>query len=199
MRTAASRRAAQRFAVMRAEGQTKGKGPKVFARRNLEGQRFGNLLVLFYAGNPRFQSGLAHTAWWCQCSCGTEVIVPTGRLTNGDAKSCGCNKNQYKPTHGMARHGGRAPEHLAWSHMKDRCTNPNSQAWKDYGGRGIRVCEKWINSFEEFFACVGPRPSPKHSIDRWPNNDGHYEPGNVRWATKKEQLANRRTYRKRAA
>ena len=76
--------------------------------------------------------------------------------------------------------------------MRDRCRNPNHQAFKNYGGRGIKVCERWQHDFAAFLADVGPRPSPNHWLDRYPNNDGHYEPGNTRWATRKESAANKR-------
>ena len=78
--------------------------------------------------------------------------------------------------------------------MKVRCTNPRSPGWKDYGGRGISVCERWLHSFQDFFADVGPRPSDRHSIGRL-ENDGNYEPGNVAWQTAVEQRANRRDSR----
>lgn len=89
----------------------------------------------------------------------------------------------------------RTPEYAAWEHIVQRCTNPKCKAWKNYGARGITICGEWRNSFEAFFARVGVRPSPKHSIDRYPDNDGNYEPGNVRWATIQEQSRNRRSNR----
>jgi hypothetical protein len=85
--------------------------------------------------------------------------------------------------------------HRVWSTMLARCRNPNSRGWQFYGSRGIRVCERWL-SFENFLADMGPRPSPKHSLDRI-DNDGNYEPGNVRWATQSEQIGNRRYLRRR--
>ena len=81
----------------------------------------------------------------------------------------------------------RTPEYQAWIDMRRRCTNPNNADWKQYGGRGIKVCDRWIESFDNFLADMGPRPSPKHSIGRFPNNDGNYEPRNCRWATAAEQ------------
>jgi hypothetical protein len=94
------------------------------------------------------------------------------------------------------KHGHRpsptrcTPEYTAWREMKRRCYTPG-RYFKDYGGRGIRVCPEWVNDFQAFFEHVGRRPSPEHSLDR-KNNEGHYEPGNVRWATKAEQSHNTR-------
>jgi hypothetical protein len=82
--------------------------------------------------------------------------------------------------------------HLLGVPAKSRCLNPKVESYKDYGARGVTICEEWRKDFSAFYRCVGARPSPLHSIDRYPNNDGHYEPGNVRWATKEQQVANRR-------
>lgn len=90
------------------------------------------------------------------------------------------------------RLSGRSKEYVAWDHMKRRCNNPKEKNYSNYGGRGIMVCERW-NSFENFLKDMGLAPSHKHSIDRFPNNDGHYQPENCRWATKKEQENNKRT------
>lgn len=94
-----------------------------------------------------------------------------------------------KRTHGEA---WKTPEYAAWQHIIQRCRNSKNRGYKNYGGRGIRVCEEWANSYAAFLAYVGRRPSPKHSIDRYPNNDGNYEPGNVRWATQSDQVKNSR-------
>ena len=90
-----------------------------------------------------------------------------------------------KERHGM----NKSPEHRAWVHMKQRCTNPNKREWPHYGGRGIKVCDEWMVSFTAFYEHLGPRPSDKHSVDRIDVN-GNYEPGNVRWATQQEQIDN---------
>lgn len=92
------------------------------------------------------------------------------------------------------RHGqSYSPEYRAWIAIKSRCLNPKSTPYADYGARGIKICDAWVVDFSAFLAHVGRRPTPQHSLDRYPNNDGNYEPGNVRWATGEEQQANRRT------
>ncbi|HUB09426.1 MAG TPA: hypothetical protein VMB50_20650 [Myxococcales bacterium] len=96
-------------------------------------------------------------------------------------------------THGEAAHGHRTPEWCAWREMRYRCQTPTARAYPQYGGRGIKVCERW-QVFENFLADMGRRPSPRHSLDRI-DNDGNYEPGNCRWATSLEQNRNRRTPR----
>ena len=137
-------------------------------------------------------------AWRCSCSCdsGKITTVRTGTLNFGVVNSCGCLRRETTRErmikHGASCVGNVHPEYRTWSHMLHRCMNQNDKNWKDYGGRGISVCERWQgeHGFENFLSDVGARPSPQHSIDRWPNNDGNYEPGNVRWATKKEQSNN---------
>lgn len=99
------------------------------------------------------------------------------------------------PDRPIMKRDGRSftPEYSAWSKMKDRCYNVNGKRYPEWGGRGIRVCDRWLNSFENFFADMGFRPTPRHSLDR-KDNDGDYSPENVRWATKTEQSINRRTF-----
>lgn len=82
--------------------------------------------------------------------------------------------------------------------MKNRCTNPKCQRYEIYGGRGIKVCDRWTASYEAFLADVGRRPGPEYSLDRYPDRDGNYEPGNVRWATRSEQMLNRRPFTRKA-
>ncbi len=94
---------------------------------------------------------------------------------------------RFQLTHGMSE----SAEYRIWKLMKSRCLNPNFPKYPTYGGRGVRICDRWLNSFATFYADMGPRPSPYHSIDRFPNNDGNYEPSNCRWATRTEQVRNR--------
>ncbi len=130
-----------------------------------------------------------------RCDCGTRFKIPPDRL--GKTKSCGCQTSQIitasKIEHGHSRRGKWTAEYKTYVWMIARCENPNVQCYPRYGGRGIRVCARWRKSFEAFLADVGPRPSPQHSIDRFPDNDGDYKPGNVRWATRLEQAHSRRT------
>lgn len=157
------------------------------------GQRFGRLTVL-----GRAPSEPGHTRWNCRCDCGASVVVATNKLPNGHTQSCGCLQRERAHDanikHGQTAYpnGGRSTkEYNTWSLMLRRCHKVGSQDYADYGGRGVRVCERW-HSFELFYADIGPAPSPAHSIDRWPNNDGNYEPGNCKWSTPKEQRRNQR-------
>lgn len=108
--------------------------------------------------------------------------------------------SKFRPGHKTnVRHGHSvgvaSPEYRCWIDIKRRCLNPAVKYFDYYGGRGVSICARWENSFENFFADVGPRPTPKHTIDRFPNKNGNYEPGNVRWATRQEQIDNRRNTR----
>lgn len=156
---------------------------------NVSGKRFGKLVA-----GEAVRKG---SKWRinCRCDCGKEKSVQYDNLKCGNTISCGChrrNKTIMRSTkHGDCRRGKRACEFTTWVTMIDRCTNPKTKHFNRYGGRGITVCQKWMDSYEAFLNDVGRRPSQKHSIDRI-NNDGNYEPGNVRWATSLEQNNNRR-------
>lgn len=128
------------------------------------------------------------------CTCGRKKIVWAVNLRRGATTSCGCRQREVVKrlftTHGQSRRDGKTrPEWIVWYDMIRRCSNPNDVGYEQYGGRGISVCERWRGDFSAFFADVGPRPSPKHSIDR-KDNDGDYEPSNCRWATQAEQMRN---------
>jgi hypothetical protein len=144
---------------------------------NLTGQTFGRLTVVRRQENTK--EGIAK--WECLCECGKYTICRGSRLRSGETKSCGCI---YPGT-------SIRPEYRTWQSMKDRCLNPNNRQFKDYGGRGVRMYDNWIESFTEFYKYVGPKPTSNHTIDRINNNIGYF-PGNVKWSTVKEQNNNKR-------
>ena len=157
--------------------------PKII---DITGQTFGKLTVLGYAGRGLRRSSL----WNVRCDCGTEKATTSLNLRHGKSRSCGgCN---FK--HGATRHGLVTREYRIWHSMKFRCFSPNATHYHSYGGRGITVCQRWVDNFQNFLDDMGMPPTPKHSIDRI-DNDGHYEPQNCRWATALEQGQNTRTNR----
>jgi hypothetical protein len=154
---------------------------------DLSGQRFGRLKILGYKGRER-----RHSWWLCECDCGNEHVASTNELTRSDLKrrlkSCGCTK--YIRKHGSAGRGKETAEYRIFEAAKSRCTNPNHPAYRNYGGRGIKFL---FTSFEQFIEHIGLRPGKEFSLDRI-NNDGNYEIGNVRWATRSQQGANKRPW-----
>jgi hypothetical protein len=135
----------------------------------------------------------------CRCSCGETIIVRCCNADNGNTKSCGCKRSDRAIENGKnsKTHGLRGTiEYGHWQALVNRCGNPNAENYKDYGGRGIRVCTRWREpngqGFINFLTDMGERPASGLSIDRHPNPDGNYEPTNCRWATDKEQARNKR-------
>lgn len=152
--------------------------------RDYRGQRYGRLLVLVRDGSDKFKAA----TWKCRCDCGRTTIVVGQELIKGTTKSCGCLQKELAREL-MVRHGHtRTKVYAVWASMIARCSNPDHQAWKRYGGRGIKVCQRW-HKFENFLTDMG-QPPLKKSLDRINNGKGYYK-NNCRWASRKVQANNR--------
>lgn len=160
-------------------------------RRNLIGEKFGRLEVISEAGSSKQGRRL----WKCKCTCGNVTILNTNVLTSGTTKSCGCFRGEAvrdrMRTHGMSH----SRLFSIWSAMKQRCYNKNFHQYKHYGGRGVTICDKWLNNFKAFYDwAMANGYAEDLTIDRKDNDKG-YSPDNCRWITNKEQQNNKRTNR----
>lgn len=172
--------------------------PKI--RVDISGQRFGRLT----AGDVVGATAGRQTLWRCACDCGAETVVGLSQLRSGMTRSCGClgrEAHSWPRGHGVPNND---PIYRLWCNIKTRCFNQRRACWRNYGGRGITMHPAWRDDFARFrddlLAELGPRPegttprgTPVYTLDRI-DNDGHYEPGNLRWATASEQGRNRRPW-----
>ena len=169
----------------------------------ISGQKFNRLTIIEEVERHIYPSGRPRRRFLCKCDCGNQTTVMINKILNGHTNSCGCyrkenssilgktkiyskeNNKSYK--HGLSNH----QLYSTWIGMKNRCNNPNSSDYKHYGGRGIKICDRWNNSFPNFLEDMGMKPSKSYSIDRIDVN-GNYELNNCKWSTQKEQVKNRR-------
>lgn len=158
-----------------------------------KGDKFGYFTV---TGNSKFKGTIRYIE--CECICGNISYRAASHVKSGVSKSCGCKRKvSYKDTairsgHSATGNDLKHPLYRTWLGIRSRCRRKKGRGYKNYGGRGIKMCDRWYDSFKNFINDVGERPSANHTLDRYPNNDGDYEPNNFRWATWEQQLRNKR-------
>lgn len=155
--------------------------------QDITNQRFGRLTAKEYAFTEKGKS----STWRCLCDCGKETLVVLTSLKNGNTQSCGCLKIERTKAKVAKHKKSHSSEYHAWGNMIQRCSNSNHPEYKNYGARGIMVCEEWRSSFERFFEDMGEKPSPKFSLDRINNEKGYFKE-NCRWTDASTQATNQR-------
>lgn len=161
------------------------------------GKYYGKKINKWTIGEFMYKGDGKHGAFFfkCKCECGNVKKINIKSIIRFSSKSCGCGSKESgikRRKYGKLMDNTKV--YRAWANMKTRCSNPNRKQWHNYGGRGIKVCKRWCgdNGFKNFLKDMGEPPSNKHSLDRFPNTNGNYQPSNCRWATHSEQILNKR-------